>query len=123
MLREDFTRREPGAIPLREPFQIGDHALGSEIVRVPQRPAAEGGKAKSEDGADVTIARVPDDGLTECPCRLVHDREHEPLQNLGGARTATWEDAGPAEDASHHPRLPSPPLHREDPARPSDPNA
>src|SRR5437867_12877342 len=92
MLLQDFTRREPGAVALGEPFQIGDDALGSQIVRIAQRPAAERRKAESEDRADVPIARTPDNGLTEGPGGFIHDREHEPLENLRGTRATVRMD-------------------------------
>src|SRR5712664_4120974 len=92
MLPEHFTWREPSTVPLGEPFEIGHDALGSQVVRVAQRPAAERRKPEPEDGADVAVARTPDDSLAECPCRLIHHAEHEPLQNLRGARAAIGMD-------------------------------
>src|SRR6266550_7949199 len=88
MLLDDFTRREPGTVPLGEPFQIGHDALRSEVVGIPERPATERRKAESEDRADVTIARAPDDALAERPCCFIHHAEHEALQNLGRTRAA-----------------------------------
>src|SRR5712671_1699626 len=93
MLLENFTRREPNPVPLRQPFEIGDDALGPQIVRVAQRSSPERREAKSEDRADIAIARTADHSLTEGACGLIHDGEHESLQNFGGARAAVRMDA------------------------------
>src|SRR5258705_11451188 len=93
MLLENFTRREPGTVPLGEPFQIGHDALRSEVVGIPERPATERRKTEPEDRADVTIARAPDDALAERPCRFIDHAEHEALQNLGRPQSAIRVDA------------------------------
>src|SRR5712671_7950628 len=93
MLLENFTRREPDPVALRQPFQIGDDALAPQIVRVAQRSSTERREAKSEDRADVAIARTANHSLTEGACGLIHDGEHESLQNLGGARATVRMDA------------------------------
>src|SRR5258705_12241697 len=92
MLLEDFTRREPGTVPLGEPFQIRHDALRSEVVGIPERPATERRKAEPEDRADVPIARTPDNSLTERPGGFIYDREHEALENLRGPRATVRMD-------------------------------
>src|SRR2546428_6878325 len=105
MLPERFTWGEPSAVSVGEPFEIGHDALGSQVVRVPQRPAAERRKPEPEDGADVTVARTPDHPLAECPCRFIHHAEHEPLQNLRGTRAAIGMDPEQAVHPSVDPTL------------------
>src|SRR5882757_376338 len=98
MLPQDVAWGEPGAVAFGEPFQIGDNALGAQVVGVPQRAAAERWKSEAENGANVPVARVAHDAVSQRPCGFVDHAEHEPLQNLRGTRTAVGMDVEQAVD-------------------------
>src|SRR6266496_4935562 len=87
MLLQHFARCEAYAMTLGETLEIGNHALGAQIVGVAQRPAAEGRKAEPEDRADVAVARIPDHTLAQRPRSLIHHAEQQALENLRRARS------------------------------------
>src|SRR5580765_1325902 len=93
MLLENLTRGEPRPIPLGEPLEVGDDALRAEIVGVAQRPAAERRESEAEDGADIAVARGPDDVLAERARGFIHNPQHQPLHDLRRPGTAVRMDA------------------------------
>src|SRR5436190_19805757 len=93
MLPQYLRCREADTVPLGETLEIADDALGTEVIRVSQRAAAEGRKTEAEDRADVAVSRIADHALAQGPRRLIDHAEHEPLQDLRGTRSPVRMDA------------------------------
>src|SRR5438093_863103 len=93
MLPQYLGWREADTVSLGEMLEIAQNAFGTEVIRVPQRAAAEGREAESEDRADVAVSRIADHALAQGPRRLIDHAEHEPLQDLRGTRAAVGMNA------------------------------
>src|SRR5438128_1754517 len=73
---------EPGRETTVEVLEPRNDPIRSHGIDITERPATEGGKAKSKDGADIAVARRAENLFVETHRRLVYHREHAPFLDL-----------------------------------------
>src|ERR1700752_5246758 len=87
-LQEERRRLEALAEALLERTHAAEHFDRAEDVDITEWATSECWEANAEDGADVSIARAPEDAVALTVERLVHHREAAPKRDLVGGRGA-----------------------------------